>query len=61
MSKIYLKGVVSIETLNTDVIKSLSELMNRVAEMNINILKNSKYFNDIIILFSETLVNVNET
>ncbi|CDW78104.1 transportin-serine arginine isoform a [Stylonychia lemnae] len=60
MSKIYLKGQVSIEALNTDVIKSLSELMNRVAEMNINILKNSKYFNDIIILFSETLLNVNE-
>lgn len=34
--------------------------MHKVSELDINILKNSKNFNDIIILFHKTLVEVNE-
>jgi len=34
--------------------------MHKVSEIDIDILKKSKYFHDIIILFHETLVNVNE-
>lgn len=33
--------------------------MHKVAELDINILINSKYFHDMIILFHETLLNVN--
>lgn len=40
--------------------KCLSELMHKIAEIDINILKNSKHFHDIIILFHETLININE-
>jgi hypothetical protein len=34
--------------------------MHKVAELDINIISNSKYFHDIIMLFHETLVHVNE-
>jgi len=31
-----------------------------VANLNINIIKTSKYFNDLILLFHETMVNINQ-
>ena len=34
--------------------------MHKVAELDISILSNSKYFHDIVMLFHDTLVNVNE-
>lgn len=60
MVNVYREGKISLEFLNTDIVRCLSELMHKISELNINILKNSKYFNDIILLFHETLVNVNE-
>lgn len=60
MTKVYANGAASIENLNVDVVNTLCEFMHKVAELNIQILVNSKYFNDIIMLFHDTLVSVNE-
>lgn len=59
IKKVFVSGT-SAENANIDVIRCLAELMHKVAELDISILANSKYFHDMIMLFHETLVNVNE-
>jgi len=59
ISKVFKKGEIDPENVNVDVVRCLAELMHKVAELDINILTNSKYFHDMIILFHETLINVN--
>ena len=59
VDKIFASGS-SIANVNIDIIRCLAELMHKVAELDISILANSKYFHDMIMLFHETILTVNE-
>lgn len=60
MQNIFKDANISKETLNTDMVKGLCELMHRVAEIDVSILKESNKFHDTILLFHEVLVNIDE-
>jgi hypothetical protein len=60
MTKIYKDAQISIQSINTDIVRGLSELMHKIAEIDISILTHSTRFHEVILLFHETLVNVDE-
>ncbi len=60
MKNIFKDATVSRETLNTDIVKGLCELMHRIAEIDVSILHHSSKFHDTLLLFHEVLVNVDE-
>lgn len=55
-----LKSQNSIENINIEVVRCLAELMHKVGEIDITILLQSNSFHEVLMLFYETVVNVNE-
>ena len=50
----------SIENVNIEVVRCFAELFHRLAEIDIKMLQNSQYFANVLNLFYDTKVNVNE-
>ena len=51
MGRIFSKGANDIQEINTDLVRTFAELIHKITELDINILVNSKYLNDLITLF----------
>lgn len=48
------------ENINTDIIKAMTELSHKIAEIDISIIKESNKFHDMLLLLHEVIVNVDE-
>jgi hypothetical protein len=59
MSKAF-KGNQTIDNVNIDIVRCFAELLHKIAEADVSILLQSNSFHDVLLLFYETVVHVNE-